>query len=237
MIRNICTDRFFLMQPSEPATAADLPVAQDLRDTLAAHRQACVGMAAHFQGTFGLTPDHFSGYYCAMNNGCMELTQEFLDGAILYKQPTPWHHEQADAIKHIKSNLEYIPEKPYAGIVCSSLCNCNIEEPDVICLQLPTQAAFHLLACYVETDWQKLEFPFSGESNCADTWMRTMKDGKIGLSLGCRGDRATGALGYGDVRVTMTTEQLIKALDGCDTVEKNNILYPYNPTCLYKSAF
>lgn len=78
---------------------------------------------------------------------------------------------------------------------------------------------------------------FSGESNCADTWMRTMKEGKIGLSLGCRGDRATGALAYGDVRVTMTTEQLLKALDGCDTVEKNNILYPYNPTCLYKSAF
>ena len=176
-----------------------------------------IGMAAHFQGTFGLTPDHFSGYYCAMNNGCMEVNQEFLDGAILYKQPTPWHHKQEDAIKHIKSNLEVLPETPYAGIVCSSLCNCPIEEPDVICLQLPTQAAFHLLACYVETDWQKLEFPFSGESNCAD--------------------RATGALAYGDVRVTMTTEQLLKALDGCDTVEKNNILYPYNPTCLYKSAF
>ena len=43
MIRNIRTDRFFLMQPSAPATAADLPVAQDLRATLAAHRQACVG--------------------------------------------------------------------------------------------------------------------------------------------------------------------------------------------------
>ena len=144
-----------------------------------------IGMAAHFQGTFGLTPDHFSGYYCAMNNGCMEVNQEFLDGAILYKQPTPWHHKQEDAIKPIKSNLEVLPETPYAGIVCSSLCNCPIEEPDVICLQLPTQAAFHLLACYVETDWQKLEFPFSGESNCADTWMRTMKEGKVGLSLGC----------------------------------------------------
>ena len=64
-----------------------------------------------------------------------------------------------------------------------------------------------------------------------------MKEGKVGLPLGCRGDRATGALAYGDVRVTMTTEQLLKALDGCDTVEKNNILYPYNPTCLYKTAF
>ena len=80
-----------------------------------------IGMAAHFQGTFGLTPDHFSGYYCAMNNGCMEVNQEFLDGAILYKQPTPWHHKQEDAIKHIKSNLEVLPETPYAGIVCSSL--------------------------------------------------------------------------------------------------------------------
>ena len=67
--------------------------------------------------------------------------------------------------------------------------------------------------------------------------MRTMKEGKVGLSLGCRGDRATGALAYGDVRVTMTTEQLLKALDGCDTVEKNIILYPNNPTCLYKTAF
>ena len=50
MIRNICTDRFFLMQPSEPATAADMPVAQDLRDTRAAHRQGCVGMAANMSG-------------------------------------------------------------------------------------------------------------------------------------------------------------------------------------------
>lgn len=196
-----------------------------------------IGMAAHFQGTFGLDREHFSGYYCAINNGCMEVTQEWLDGAILYKAPTPWHHDQEDAKKHIASNAKMIPEQPYIGIVCSSLCNCDLEEADAICLQLPTQAAFHLLAGYVESDWQQLNFPFSGESNCSDTWMRTLKEGKIGLSLGCRGDRATGALAYGDVRVTMTTEQLLKALDGVETVEKNGILYPYNPTCLYKSAF
>ncbi len=196
-----------------------------------------IGMAAHFQGTFGLTPDHFSGYYCAMNNGCMKVTQEFLDGAILYKDPTPWHHNQEDAKKHIASNMEYIPETPYAGIVCSTFCNCDIEEADVVLLRLPTQAAFHLLACYVESDYQRLEFPFSGESNCSDTWMRTLKEKKIGVSLGCRGDRATGALGYGEVQISMTLEQLLKAMDGVDMVEKNNILYPYNPTCLYKTAF
>ena len=240
------SDRIFLtLRPTQHPVAMKFIKTQEEFDAIPniqfcqTKASACklIGMASHFQGTFGLTPDHFSGYYCAINNGCMEPTQEYKDGAILYKQPTPWHHDQQDAIKHIASNLEYMPEKPYLGIVVSSLCNCDIEEPDVIALQLPTQAAFHLLAGYVETDWQKLEFPFSGESNCSDTWMRTIKENKIGLSLGCRGDRETGALAFGEVRVTMTTEQLLKALKGVDTVTENGILYPYNPTCLYKSAF
>lgn len=196
-----------------------------------------IGMAAHFRGTFALTPDHFSGYYCAINNGCMAPTQEYLDGAILYKKPTPWHHDQEDAKKHIATNLDLLPEQPFVAIVCSNLANCDLEEADVISIQLPSQAAFHLMACYVESDYQMLNFTFRGESNCIDTWMNTRLTGKPGLSLGCRGDRATGGLAYGDVRITMTTEDLVKALDNADTVKENGIEYPYNPTCLYADAF
>ena len=50
MIRPIIHDKFFLSRRSEPATAADLQIAQDLRDTLAAHRDGCVGMAANMIG-------------------------------------------------------------------------------------------------------------------------------------------------------------------------------------------
>ncbi len=50
MIREICRDATFLAQKAEPAVPADLPVAQDLRDTLAAHREGCVGMAANMIG-------------------------------------------------------------------------------------------------------------------------------------------------------------------------------------------
>ncbi len=39
-----------LQQPSQEATEADLPVAQDLLDTLEAHRHSCVGMAANMIG-------------------------------------------------------------------------------------------------------------------------------------------------------------------------------------------
>ena len=50
MIRPIVHDVFLLSGKSEPATAADLPIAKDLRDTLTAHRSECVGMAANMIG-------------------------------------------------------------------------------------------------------------------------------------------------------------------------------------------
>lgn len=50
MIQGIMRDTAFLSQKAEPATQADLPVAQDLLDTLTAHKDGCVGMAANMIG-------------------------------------------------------------------------------------------------------------------------------------------------------------------------------------------
>ena len=50
MIRPIVKDVLFLGQKSEPATKQDLPVGQDLMDTLRANQDRCVGMAANMIG-------------------------------------------------------------------------------------------------------------------------------------------------------------------------------------------
>ena len=50
MIQEICKNELFLAQKAEPATEADLPVSTDLLDTLQAHKQECVGMAANMIG-------------------------------------------------------------------------------------------------------------------------------------------------------------------------------------------
>ena len=50
MVREICKDEAFLAQKAEPATTDDLGVARDLLDTLAAHKDSCVGMAANMIG-------------------------------------------------------------------------------------------------------------------------------------------------------------------------------------------
>lgn len=50
MVREICRDEAFLAQKAEPATKDDLGTAQDLLDTLLAHKEGCVGMAANMIG-------------------------------------------------------------------------------------------------------------------------------------------------------------------------------------------
>ncbi|MBY5033603.1 peptide deformylase [Streptococcus gallolyticus] len=50
MIQPIMKDFFFLQQPSQVATQADLQVGIDLQDTLRAHQEHCVGMAANMIG-------------------------------------------------------------------------------------------------------------------------------------------------------------------------------------------
>ena len=50
MVREIMRDEAFLSQKAEPATLENLPVAQDLLDTLTAHKDGCVGMAANMIG-------------------------------------------------------------------------------------------------------------------------------------------------------------------------------------------
>lgn len=50
MVREIMKDEGFLSQKAELATADDLPAAQDLLETLQAHKTGCVGMAANMIG-------------------------------------------------------------------------------------------------------------------------------------------------------------------------------------------
>ena len=50
MIRELMHDPLFLARKSTEATKDDLPIARDLLETLTAHRETCVGMAANMIG-------------------------------------------------------------------------------------------------------------------------------------------------------------------------------------------
>lgn len=66
MVRPIVHDPFFLSLQSESATTEDLSVAQDLEDTLLAHQEHCVGMAANMIGVRKRIIAFFQGNECTL---------------------------------------------------------------------------------------------------------------------------------------------------------------------------
>lgn len=52
MVRELIHDPILLSRPSREAVSADASIAEDLLDTLKAHKQTCVGMAANMIGQF-----------------------------------------------------------------------------------------------------------------------------------------------------------------------------------------
>lgn len=50
MVKEICRDIILLGQKAAPATAEDIGILSDLMETLEAHRDGCVGMAANMIG-------------------------------------------------------------------------------------------------------------------------------------------------------------------------------------------
>ena len=52
MIKELIHDPILLSRRSREATAADAAIAEDLLDTLKAHKETCVGMAANMIGEF-----------------------------------------------------------------------------------------------------------------------------------------------------------------------------------------
>ena len=69
MVCELIHDPILLAKKSAIATAQDLPVAQDLLETLMAHRETCVGMAANMIGVHKrIIAFDWDGMYIVMYN-------------------------------------------------------------------------------------------------------------------------------------------------------------------------
>ena len=69
MVREIVHDPILLARKSKPAGKEDLAIVRDLLDTLIAHREDCVGMAANMIGVYKriIAFDHDGSYMTMLN--------------------------------------------------------------------------------------------------------------------------------------------------------------------------
>ena len=79
MVRELVHDPILLARKSEPATKDDLPIAQDLLDTLTAHKESCVGMAANMIGVTKriIVFDNEGTYMTMLNPVILKASEEY----------------------------------------------------------------------------------------------------------------------------------------------------------------
>ena len=79
MVRELMHDPIFLARKSEPATKEDLPIAQDLLDTLVFHKDGCVGMAANMIGQAKriIVFDNEGTYMLMLNPVILKASEEY----------------------------------------------------------------------------------------------------------------------------------------------------------------
>jgi peptide deformylase len=79
MVREIMKEVGFLSQKSQPATKDDLSAAGDLLETLEAHKESCVGMAANMIGVHKciIAFDNDGKYMVMFNPEIIKKSQSF----------------------------------------------------------------------------------------------------------------------------------------------------------------
>lgn len=132
MIQPIMTSPIILAMPSAPATAADLPIAQDLLDTLTAHANECVGMAANMIGVRKriIAFDNEGTYEVMLNPEFVKASGEFETEEGCLSLSGVRHTKRFKRITVRYQDLQLQPhEKTYSGwtaqIIQHEIDHCN----------------------------------------------------------------------------------------------------------------
>ena len=79
MVKELIHDPLLLARPSAPAGAEDGQTVRDLLDTLAAHKDSCVGMAANMIGVWKriIAFDNGGNYFVMLNPEIVKASGEY----------------------------------------------------------------------------------------------------------------------------------------------------------------
>ena len=108
MIKNIVRDVMFLSLPSQKATPADAAVIRDLKDTLRANQDRCVGMAANMIG------ERKCILICAIGPGQLILVNPEIvsrEGAYETKEGCLCHEGERPVKRYRSIRVKYLDEQ------------------------------------------------------------------------------------------------------------------------------
>ncbi|MDP3386602.1 MAG: DUF169 domain-containing protein [Eubacteriales bacterium] len=185
-----------------------------------------IGQAIQLGWTVGILPKNIHADYCRIIHGMVSPDEKFYSGKMF---ANIWNDEESAKEHHC--NLVCAPNR-YIALVASPLGSNRLTRVDVCLLYGTSGQLFMLLSGLLYSDYRKLDFTFSGESSCTDTWIRTLVTGKPCIGLPSFAERKFGGVADNEVALSIKPHDLIKAIEGMEKLHANGLRYPIAPYSL-----
>jgi uncharacterized protein (DUF169 family) len=183
-----------------------------------------IGQAVYNNWTVAVLPEYLHADYCKTIHGMFGMDDRFRSGKMFLGA---WHADASSAWAH--HNALTVAEHKYEAMAVSPLSLNRIPEPDVCLMYITPGQLFMLLAGYVHSAYEKLDFTFAGESTCSDSWVRTLVTGKPSAGIPCFAERKFGGVQDEEMSLALSPAQLERAIAGAKALAKNGLRYPIPP--------
>lgn len=181
-----------------------------------------VGISRNLGWTMGITLDDLSMPDCMLKLGLAPSFGPFLDGTTV---TGIWMKYQEDAAKY-RQTLRHLPVGKFKAIVLSPLGAERIE-PDMA-LIFGNSAQMCLLMNALQWEgYERLQFFFTGEGSCADSFAECYYSGKPQLTVPCLGERVQGLVQDDELEIAIPGSMVKKAVAGLDELRAARVInYP-----------
>ena len=117
----------------------------------------------------------------------------------------------------------------YKGLVVAPLRSARLDPPD-ICLFYANPAQMILFINGLQwKNYKRYDFSITGESACADSWGRALRDKTVCLSIPCYAERRYGGVADDEMLMACPPEDLARAVEGLLGLSEAGLRYPIMP--------
>lgn len=175
--------------------------------------------------TLGITTDNVPEFSnCGGIIGLNEPSDLYLSGR---KMEGVWFQNREASAAH-QAQMPRVPAK-YSGLVVSPLRSARLDPPD-ICLFYANPAQMILFINGLQwRSYKRYDFSITGESACADSWGRALRDRTVCLSIPCYAERRYGGVADDEMLMACPPADLQRAVDGLIGLSKAGLRYPIMP--------
>ena len=176
--------------------------------------------------TIGIAHENVPAFSnCGGIVGLNEPSDLYLSGR---KMEGVWFQNREASAAH-QAQMPRVPAGRFHGLVASPLRGARLDPPD-ICLFYANPAQMILFINGLQwRSYKRYDFSITGESACADSWGRALRDRTVCLSIPCYAERRYGGVADDELLMACPPADLARGVEGLQGLSKAGLRYPIMP--------